>query len=395
MNRYAPGPWFAVVTETALVLLPADVAPETVERVWATLSAREGFGAALDAVTGDFGTQFALIPSFAIVVFGDDPDGGAGGDEARIAVRGPLAVHIEGDAELGQLRVSGARVTTWSESVSTNPASIEIVTDAAGEDSPLLPIQSGVVRCASVVITLRESEPAADALAAEASDALADRQEAAAVAARTAPDPEDESASAVASALGAPVPRRAATAGSAAGTPQASVHRPVSARSHTNAAAGAGATAVQDFDADHDGETISVEQMLSLGRGTPVPVLPSRPVVTPVLAGVLVLSSGGEVLLDRGAIIGRKPSVATFRAGNMPHLVTVPSPQQDISRSHVEVRCEGVTVFAVDLGTTNGTRLLRVGQAPARLTPQEPLMLVHGDVLDLGDEVHVTFVEAL
>ena len=109
--------------------------------------------------------------------------------------------------------------------------------------------------------------------------------------------------------------------------------------------------------------------------------------------GRLLVSGGTEVVLDRSAVIGRKPSAARFTADRMPHLVTVPSPQQDISRSHLEVRCEGENVLAVDLGTTNGTRLLRPGADPVRLHPQEPTMLVHGDVLDLGDAVTVTYRE--
>ncbi|WP_051973587.1 protein phosphatase 2C domain-containing protein [Cryobacterium sp. MLB-32] len=366
MNRYTPGPWFAVVTEHALALLPSDVAPEIVERLWATLTSREGFGAALEALTGQFGTNLALIPSFAIVVVGDD---GGGAAEARIAVRGPLAVYIEGDAELGQVRVSGARVTTWSEILSTSPASIEIVTDAVGEEGPLLPIERGVVGCSSIFMTLRDSAP--DLVPDVGSDLVPGLvPELLNTPART----------------GDPLP--------SVGSSQVSAYHPVSARLHTNAAVFEVHAVVPGFDDDHDGETISVEQLLRLGHDAPSGIVPNSPTLTPVLAGVLLMSSGGEVLLDRGAIIGRKPSAGTFLTGTMPHLVTVPSPQQDISRSHVEVRCEGLTVVAVDLGTTNGTRLLRGGQAAARLNPQEPTILVHGDVLDLGDEVRVTFVEA-
>jgi pSer/pThr/pTyr-binding forkhead associated (FHA) protein len=73
--------------------------------------------------------------------------------------------------------------------------------------------------------------------------------------------------------------------------------------------------------------------------------------------------------------------------------VSVPSPQQDISRSHVEVRLEGWHVLAVDLNTTNGTTLLRAGQPPLRMHPGEPVLVVSGDVVDLGDDVTLTFVD--
>jgi len=290
--------------------------------------------------------------------------------------------------------------------VSTNPASIEIVTDAAGDEGPLLPIERGVVRCASVFMIRREDEPAEDSLSVAelhtsggpSEDAAGSDVEAAAARASLSlvADPASEAARpALVRALGSQSPVRAAKPVPSAGAAQSSAHRPASARSHTKAPVLGEVDAAPEFDEDHDGKTISVEQFLGLGLGTPASIVPNLPTLKPVLAGVLQLSSGGEVLLDRGAIIGRKPSVGNFTAATKPHLVTVPSPQQDISRSHVEVRCEGATVFAVDLGTTNGTRLLRAGQAAARLTTEDPTILVHGDVLDLGDEVLVTFVEAL
>jgi pSer/pThr/pTyr-binding forkhead associated (FHA) protein len=69
----------------------------------------------------------------------------------------------------------------------------------------------------------------------------------------------------------------------------------------------------------------------------------------------------------------------------------VPSPQQDISRSHVEVRLEGWHVLVSDMSTTNGTTLLRSGQPPLRLHPGEAVMVVSRDVVDLGDGVTLTF----
>jgi pSer/pThr/pTyr-binding forkhead associated (FHA) protein len=75
----------------------------------------------------------------------------------------------------------------------------------------------------------------------------------------------------------------------------------------------------------------------------------------------------------------------------VPHLVTVPSPQQDISRSHVEIQIEGSHVIARDLDTTNGTMLRRPGQPPLRLTVSDSVLAISGDVLDLGDGITVTF----
>lgn len=139
---------------------------------------------------------------------------------------------------------------------------------------------------------------------------------------------------------------------------------------------------------DHDGETISAAQLeamqhLIVGAATPA-AAPAR------AAATLVLPTGERVVLDRHAVVGRRPR-AVRATGTVPHLVTVLSPNQDVSRSHVELRVEGSAVVAIDLDTTNGTRLLRVGADPVRLQPGESTLLVSGDQLDISDGVVLGF----
>lgn len=119
---------------------------------------------------------------------------------------------------------------------------------------------------------------------------------------------------------------------------------------------------------------------------------PTRTVARPPL-GALQISGGDSIVLDRSAIIGRRPRASRVSGDDVPQLITVPSPQQDISRSHVEVRLEGWHVVATDLGTTNGTTLHRPGHDPVRLRPREGRVLQDGDVLDLGDDVRLRFGE--
>ena len=95
--------------------------------------------------------------------------------------------------------------------------------------------------------------------------------------------------------------------------------------------------------------------------------------------------------LDRTVIIGRRPRSTRASGENMPHLVAVDSPQQDISRSHLEIRPEADSVVVIDLRTTNGSTLLRPGADPVRLHPGEQTLVLSGDVVDLGDGVTVTF----
>ncbi|MCQ9163408.1 FHA domain-containing protein [Arthrobacter sp. STN4] len=102
--------------------------------------------------------------------------------------------------------------------------------------------------------------------------------------------------------------------------------------------------------------------------------------------------STGEVLdLDHSLVVGRQPSVSRVMGGVMPRLVQVHSSSGDISRSHVEVRLDGWDVLLVDLKATNGTVLVREGQAPRRLGQGEQAILLNGDIAELGDGVSLLF----
>ncbi|MFE4464546.1 FHA domain-containing protein [Oerskovia sp. NPDC056781] len=113
--------------------------------------------------------------------------------------------------------------------------------------------------------------------------------------------------------------------------------------------------------------------------------------VTRPSLGRFTLSNGQVVELDRPVVLGRRPRTTRAQSNDLPRLVAVPSPEQDISRSHVEIQLEGWHVLVCDLNTTNGTTLLRPGQPPRRLHPGEPTMVVSHDVVDVGDGVTFTF----
>lgn len=110
------------------------------------------------------------------------------------------------------------------------------------------------------------------------------------------------------------------------------------------------------------------------------------------------ISTGEVVDLDRTVIIGRRPRSSRTTGADMPRLVAVESPQNDISRNHIEVSTDGETVIVTDLHTTNGTVLHRTGPLgaatdPTRLHPGERTVVIAGDVVDLGDGVTVAFEE--
>lgn len=186
----------------------------------------------------------------------------------------------------------------------------------------------------------------------------------------------------------------------------------------------------QDVAGDHDGQTIMKSAVLGASaqlapQGTPSPgegpmvlarvcssghanppthaqcavcheQLPAdaRQVPRPRL-GLMRVSTGELVDLDQSLVIGRQPSVSRVQGGGMPRLVQVPSPAGDISRSHVEVRLEGWHVMLCDLKATNGTVLVRPGQAPRRLAQNEVTILLDGDIAELGDDISLRFEDIL
>lgn len=122
------------------------------------------------------------------------------------------------------------------------------------------------------------------------------------------------------------------------------------------------------------------------------PIAAQEPIVTarPPL-GLLRLSTGDIVPLDRGVILGRNPRAGDERDPGRPHVVRLASPTKDISRSHVEVRLDEWHVLVTDLGSTNGTTVTVPGQAPVRLRPHEPMPVEANTEVNLADEVVFRF----
>ncbi|MBB2921411.1 FHA domain-containing protein [Cellulomonas cellasea] len=158
----------------------------------------------------------------------------------------------------------------------------------------------------------------------------------------------------------------------------------------------AAAQADPDFGDDHDGLTILSSDLVAIrdqlpswaGDEVPGPFRVVAPEVDPTAK--LVLSTGLVVALDRSVLLGRAPQVSRVTNRELPRLVTVPSPQQDISRTHAEVRAEGDDVLVTDLNSTNGILVSRPGERARRLHPGEATVVAAGEVVDLGDGVTFT-----
>lgn len=115
---------------------------------------------------------------------------------------------------------------------------------------------------------------------------------------------------------------------------------------------------------------------------------PTEPVVTQrPLLGRIRLSTGPLVDVSRRVVIGRAPSASRVSSSDLPQLVTVLSPQQDISRSHVEVRTEDWHLVVADLNSTNGTVIRAPGRPEQMLHPGQAVVVEAGWAVDLGDGV--------
>jgi FHA domain len=107
--------------------------------------------------------------------------------------------------------------------------------------------------------------------------------------------------------------------------------------------------------------------------------------------GLLVFDTGATYTVDAGYLIGRVPeSDERVRSGALRPL-TVDDPSGSVSRVHAEVRLRDWDVLLLDSGSSNGTFLGRPGQDWEQLTPREPVHLVPGTRVRLGEEHQFVF----
>ncbi len=115
--------------------------------------------------------------------------------------------------------------------------------------------------------------------------------------------------------------------------------------------------------------------------------LPPDPVIVPrPVLGVLRLSVGDTILLDRDVVMGRNPKTDFPGADGeeRPHVVRLPGEDSDISRTHLRVTLDGWHVLVTDLNSTNGTLVTLPGREPETLRPGQPMPIKPGTVVTLA-----------
>lgn len=121
------------------------------------------------------------------------------------------------------------------------------------------------------------------------------------------------------------------------------------------------------------------------------PMDPSGPrLVDRPCLGVLIASTGESIDLLGPVLIGRAPNGGT----NDPQaaLLRVPSPNQDISRTHVRIAPNEWSIEVTDMNSTNGTLVQHPGEQAIRLAPGETVTVEVGAIVDLGDGITLDIV---
>lgn len=374
----------SLVVVPGLVFLTPD--ERLARRLWTVVT---GGGRVQDLLVELVRDGFSDLEPFVLV--------DAAGERVRVLVRGDLRARVH--AADGVTGWTGTGVSTWAEHAFDQVSTIRV---GAVEPAPdWLPIREGMVRCAEFEYRTPEAVPegpvsivkpatAGRSDLADPVDAVEpDRPEPVVVRdlAQTRTDGPDDSFDhlfestimrSVEDAAIRDVPdERAAD--------PALLERPGVPQFEQDAA--------DPVDlGDHDGYTITSADLEALRRPVPAPDATderSAPSGPPPDAR-LELSTGDVVALDRDVVIGRRPQVDRVQGGRVPTVVTVPSPQQDVSRTHLRIGWSGDRLLATDLHSMNGTLLVGSDGRTRTLDGGVPYPLAEGDTLDIGDGVTLT-----
>lgn len=390
-RSYRPGEWYAVLGDDTVLLLP----PDERTRAAALWSLVDGGASTDDLVDALLSGGLRALPAFVLATTADD---GA----TRLLARGRVRVTVAADGET--VEVDGASASTWVERSWVSVSALSVVLDERPAGPDLL-ATTGLVRLSRLqhpaeaagtgpvaVTAADEPDDFGPEHETELSEVTDEDDEPATVAtpvpppppaAPTAPPPPPPAPPTGPTDLPPPPP------GPPPATPPAPpAAPPVPPPPAPPAPPGPEAS-------DHDGETRAgaLDPTPFERRPSGIPGQPQAPAVTSRPVARLVISNGETVDVDRAVLVGRAPEARRFTSTEQPRLVTVPSPQQEISSTHLEVRpgsgADHGLAVVTDLGSTNGTVLVQPGLGPEDLQPGVAVQLIPGAVIDLGDGVTI------
>ncbi|MGN0064218.1 MAG: FHA domain-containing protein [Nocardioides sp.] len=422
-RRAAPGEWYAVVAGGVSLAVPAG-ARARVAGLWELAEAGAGFDALLDALLVD---GLAANPSFVLVEHGE---------RTRALVRGAASVELRTASE--EVVVTAEDGSVWAERSVDGVVGGRVVLSGTGDAA--VPAVGELLRVSVLEFgeaASAESEGAADAGVVVAEDAeepqpaeeseVAD-EEVVAVEALLVEEPEtvpaeepepveepapavpEEAAPEPVTAEAEPVQEESAPeptpppppygvftpspAPEAPSAPSFGAPAPVPAYGGPPVPPPYSPALPTDDDAE---DTIIGASPIAFER-PPSSMAEQAPPLLAKPVAQLVLSTGEVVGVDRAILIGRAPEARRFASDDKPALIVVPSPHQEISSTHLEIRPgagvdHGMAVVT-DLGSTNGTVLVQPGLPPEELQAGVAVALIPGAILDLGDGVTVQVTNA-
>lgn len=408
---YRPGSWFGIFGSATTLLLPASEKARVGE-LWSRIDEGEGFDSVLDSLLQ---SGLGVLPGFVLVGGGD----GGGDGPVNVLVRGG-SVRVSVTAAGESMELDGAAKTTWVERTLHDVTALT-VTVHGEEDADDLPIHEGLVRVSRVdkpAYTAptddvddvpdgapdagQSDEPEIDVMFVVGLDDSAELlgESSAPVEEGTElmetldePSPlETEDDTAGVPDVGPPAPAVPPPPPPAPGPlapdlPASPIWGPDPASDPPPA------PPIPGDGTDHDGLTRTGVDADEFARSQPgIPGQPMAPNVTTPVAR-LVISGGETIEVDRVVLIGRAPEARRFTTTDQPRLVTVASPQHEISSTHVEVRpgsgADHGSAVVTDMGSTNGTVLVQPGLGPEDLKPGIAVQLIPGATINLGDGVTI------
>jgi hypothetical protein len=391
---YTPGDWVVLSGPTSLVLLepPTHEWAPLINTLWDEVVASSSI---VDLAARLASFKIDELPSFGAFFWT--------ADGMRSLVRGNVSVI---DLATGKVVADGEGIQTWSEVGLAGVSHIRIDTPNEGDVTLLeLPLVVGAVRASSVVLDASEraqvSSPQMEA-AVTPTDQTAELSLEDIAALQNAdtqlmPSPFDEPESEAEAGNAAP---QQPAVPAAPQQPEVPAAPPVSHSAEDAESAGptSGATSELSPEAAQDSAILAV--MCEDGHANPPSFTSCRVCGSPLasqarqfvpgpVVAVLRASDGSTAEVDRPVLIGRAPS-GNRPGSRAPRLMTVPSPNHDISRTHLEVAPDDWQIVVTDLNSTNGTILVRPGAADRQqLAPGEPVHVQLGSVMELGDGVSV------
>lgn len=123
---------------------------------------------------------------------------------------------------------------------------------------------------------------------------------------------------------------------------------------------------------------ISTDRFKDTGSGK-LPDLPAPPSLTDAVYSLYIMDVG-QIL----PLVGRDEFTIGRAAEGQPILPDIDltpfrAYENGVSRLHISMKITPGEIFAMDLGSVNGTRL-----NSQKMTPNQPYQLKHGDVITLG-----------